>query len=101
MESWSMKTFGLLAIGFAVILSSGCAVKGDTDDTASKNESTVPNMTVELTLGNSADSILSKHGKPLYKKGRTDSDGKKLEDWSYPGAILSFKDGNLNAFKPQ
>ncbi|HRD50265.1 MAG: hypothetical protein JNK95_11115 [Candidatus Competibacter sp.] len=96
-----MKTFGLLAIGFAVVISTGCAGKGDTDDAASRNEPVGPNMTSELNLGHSSDSILSKYGKPLYKKGRTDSDGKKLEDWFYPGAILSFKDGNLNAFKPR
>jgi hypothetical protein len=52
-------------------------------------------------LGASADSILSKYGKPLYKKGRMDSDGKKLEDWFYADSILSFKDGSLNAFKPK
>ena len=96
-----MKTFGFLAIGFAAIISSGCAVKGDTDDAASKHDPVGPNMTAELNLGHSSDSILSKYGKPLYNKGRTDTDGKKLEDWFYPDAILSFKEGNLNAFKPK
>ena len=96
-----MKTSELLAIGFAVILSSGCAMKGDTDDAAGNNEPVGPNMTAELNLGHSSDSILSKYGKPLYKKARTDSEGKKLEDWFYPDAVLSFKEGNLNSFKPK
>jgi hypothetical protein len=61
----------------------------------------LPSITAELGLGASADSILSKYGKPLYKKGRMDSDGKKLEDWFYADSILSFKDGSLNAFKPK
>jgi hypothetical protein len=30
-----------------------------------------------------------------------DSEGKKIEDWFYASAVLSFKDGSLNSFKPK
>lgn len=58
-------------------------------------------MTADLVLGDSADSILSKYGKPIYKKGRINAEGKKIEDWFYANAMLSFKDSNLNSFKPK
>jgi len=90
-----MKNYRLLAVGLAVAMTSGCA----TQDMAAK-EPRLPSMTAELRLGDSSDSILSKYGKPLYKKGRIDSEGKKFEDWFYADSMLSFKDGSLNAFKP-
>jgi len=92
-----MRMIGLLAIGFAVALSFGCA----TSDMADDPKPMEPNMTADLSLGDSADSILSKYGKPIYKKGRIDADGKKIEDWFYANAMLSFKDGNLSSFKPK
>lgn len=91
-----MKNCGFLAIGLALAMASGCA----TQDVAS-DEPLLPSMTAELKLGDSADSILSKYGKPLYKKGRIDFEGKKFEDWFYADSMLSFKDGSLNAFKPK
>lgn len=96
-----MRMTGFLAIGFAAIVASGCAGKNNMEIMADKSEPKEPNMTAELNLGHSSDEILSKYGKPLYKKARTDNDGKKLEDWFYPGAVLSFKDGSLSAFKPK
>ncbi len=96
-----MRVTGFLAIGFAAVLAAGCA-GGKTEDTADNRTDPIgPNMTAELTLGHSSDSIVSKYGKPLYKKARMDNDGKKLEDWFYPNAMLSFKEGNLIAFKPK
>mgnify|MGYP000891396497 FL=1 len=92
-----MRMIGLLAIGLVVAISFGCAASDMADDPKSME----PNMTADLGLGDSADSILSKYGKPLYKKGRMDTEGKKIEDWFYANAVLSFKDGNLNSFKPK
>ena len=91
-----MKKYGLLAVGMAFLITGGCATQEPP-----KTEPLLPNITAELNLGASADSILSKYGKPLYKKGRVDADGKKLEDWFYADSILSFNDGNLTAFKPK
>ena len=91
-----MRNCGFLAVGLALAMASGCATQEVTS-----SEPLLPSITAELSLGASADSILSKYGKPLYKKGRMDSDGKKLEDWFYADSILSFKDGSLNAFKPK
>lgn len=96
-----MRIVGFLALGFVVMMTSGCAVNSNAEDAANKNDPVEPNMTAELSIGHSSDAILSKYGKPLYKKGRVDTDGKKLEDWFYPTAILSFKEGSLNAFKPK
>ncbi len=96
-----MKIVRVLAISFAVIIASGCAANNNTEDAARRSDPAEPNMTAELNLGHSSDEVLSKYGKPLYKKARTDIDGKKLEDWFYPSAVLSFKDGNLSAFKPK
>lgn len=93
-----MRVFEILAIGLAVAISSGCATNHDAE---SGNQPTGPNMTTGLNLGDSSDSILSKYGKPLNKKGYIESDGKKMEDWYYTDAVLSFKDGSLNAFKPR
>jgi hypothetical protein len=92
-----MRIIGLLAVGFAVAISLGCA----TSDMANDPKLMEPNMTAELNLGDSAESILSKYGKPIYKKGRIDAEGNKIEDWFYANAMLSFKDGALNAFKPK
>lgn len=94
-----MKLSGLSAIGLAVVISSGCAANFSHD--AANGEPAPPNMTANLELGVSSDSILSNYGKPLQKKGRMASDGRKLEDWFYTDAILSFKDGNLDAFRPR
>ena len=91
-----MRNCGFLAAGLALVMASGCATQE-----VPSSEPILPSITAELGLGASADSILSKYGKPLYKKGRMDSDGKKLEDWFYADSILSFKDGSLNAFKPK
>lgn len=91
-----MRNCRLLAVGLALVMAAGCATQEVTS-----SEPLLPNITAELSLGASADSILSKYGKPLYKKGRIDSDGKKLEDWFYADSTLSFKDGSLNAFKPK
>lgn len=91
-----MKKCGFVVVGLAVVMASGCATRE-----APSSEPILPSITAELGLGASADSILSKYGKPLYKKGRMDSDGKKLEEWFYADSILSFKDGSLNAFKPK
>ena len=91
-----MRNCRLLAVGLALVMAAGCATPE-----ATNNEPLLPNITAELSLGASADSILSKYGKPLYKKGRMDPDGKKLEDWFYTDSILSFKEGSLNAFKPK
>jgi len=94
-----MKIPGLLAIGLVIVISSGCATSSGQD--AAEEEPTTPNMTTSLNLGVSADAILAEHGKPLRKRGRIDSDGGKLEDWFYLDATLSFKDGNLHAFRPR
>ena len=92
-----MRMSGLLAIGFVVAISLGCTTSYQADD----QKLTEPNMTAELDLGESAEAILSKYGKPIYKKGRMDSEGKKIEDWFYASAVLSFKDGSMNSFKPK
>ena len=91
-----MRNCEFLAVGLALVMASGCATQE-----ATSSEPLLPSITAELSLGASADSILSKYGKPLYKKGRMDSDGKKFEDWFYADSTLSFKDGSLNAFKPK
>ena len=91
-----MKNRRLFAVGLALVLAAGCATQEPP-----KTEPILPSITAELSLGASADSILSKYSKPLYKKGRVDADGKKLEDWFYADSILSFKDGSLTAFKPK
>lgn len=91
-----MNKFKFLAVGLAVAAVAGCATRDEVS-----SEPLLPSMTANLGLGVSADSILSKYGNPLYKKGRTGSDGKKLEEWFYADSILSFKDGSLDAFKPR
>lgn len=94
-----MNIPGILAIGLAIAISSGCAARFSQDE--ADGESATPNMTANLNLGVSSDAILAAHGKPLQKRGRIGSDGSKLEDWFYLDAILSFKDGNLDAFRPR
>ena len=89
-----MGKFGFLVV-LALIMASGCATRNEV------SEPTLPNITANLKLGDSADSILAKYGTPLYKKGRINSDEKKLEEWFYADSVLSFKDGSLNAFKPK
>ena len=59
-----MRMSGLLAIGFVVAISLGCTTSYQADD----QKLTEPNMTAELDLGESAEAILSKYGKPIYKK---------------------------------
>jgi hypothetical protein len=93
-----MNMSGVLAIGLAVVISSGCAARLSQD---AAGESATPNMTANLNLGVSSEAILAAHGKPLQKRGRIGSDGSKLEDWFYLDAILSFKDDNLDAFRPR
>lgn len=92
-----MRMSGLLAIGFLAAISLGCATSYMADD----QKFTEPNMTAELDVGESAEAILLKYGKPIYKKGRLDSEGRKIEYWFYPSAVLSFKDGSLDSFKPK
>ncbi|MCP5159962.1 MAG: hypothetical protein H6974_03050 [Gammaproteobacteria bacterium] len=92
-----MKKFEILAIGLAIAIVAGCTGGYMADD----QKPTEPNMTADLKLGESADSILEKYGKPIYKKGRIDSEGKQVEDWFYKNAMLSFKDSNLTSFKPK
>ncbi|TVR57829.1 MAG: hypothetical protein EA420_18600 [Candidatus Competibacteraceae bacterium] len=93
-----MNMPGVLAIGLAVIISSGCAARFSQD---AADASATPNRTANLNLGVSAEAIRAEHGQPLYKRGRIDSDGSRLEDWFYLDAILSFKDDNLDAFRPR
>lgn len=79
-----MRMIGLLAIGLVVAISFGCA----TSDMADDPKSMEPNMTADLGLGDSADSILSKYGKPLYKSLFT-----KHEDLSYTRRYIQFLEG--------
>lgn len=92
-----MRMSMLLAIGFVIAILLGCTTSYKADD----QKFTEPNMTAELDLGESAEAIFLKYGKPIYKKGSMDSEGKKIEYWFYPSAMLSFKDGSLNSFKPK
>lgn len=92
-----MKMLNFLAIGLAAAMTTGCATSNMMDD----EKPMEPNMTADLNVGDSADSILSTYGKPIYKKGRMDADGGKIEDWFYTNAMLTFKDGDLHAFKPK
>ena len=91
----------LKVLGVAAMLLSGCATNTGAPDASGEDKSNRPNMTSELNLGDTSAAILSKYGKPLQKKATTNPDGKKLEDWFYPDAILYFKDGSLDAFKPK
>ncbi len=91
-----MTRYGLLVAALVAALASGCAMQEPVS-----TEPVLPSMTADLKLGDSADAISSKHGKPLYKKGRTDPDGKKFEDWFYANTLLSFKEGSLYAFRPR
>lgn len=87
----------LLAIGFVIAISLGCATSYKADD----QKFTEPSMTAELELGESTEAIALKYGKPLYKRGSMDAEGQKIEYWSYPSAVLSFKNGILHSFKPK